>query len=185
MVFACFDRGSYASPKGANPTHVHHLQAGQKYPPCTITSRRSPPRACSSVLRISLHISGLGPCQRVAGETCTDWGTIGDRHAGATLQGSTKIETQAGRQEQENQTKGKTPERENRTPICPEVPWTEAMSRHQPDSPRHPQPLRELGASWLKNASKRCRRQPHPRFGMDKLLAPQQCPNAVMRGTTL
>ena len=30
----------------------------------------------------------------------------------------------------------KTPERGNRTPTCPQVPWTEAMSGHQLDSPR-------------------------------------------------
>ena len=31
--------------------------------------------------------------------------------------------------------KQQTPERGNRAPACPHAPWTEAMSRHQPDSP--------------------------------------------------
>ena len=30
---------------------------------------------------------------------------------------------------------GKAPERGNRALACPHAPWTEAMSRHQPDSP--------------------------------------------------
>ena len=32
--------------------------------------------------------------------------------------------------------RSKAPERGNRAPACPHAPWTEAMSRHQPDSPR-------------------------------------------------